>query len=134
MLLHKPFLFLLTTGLASAVPYSQYILAPSSRTLYPTSVYRTIGSVENVANLLQDTTGSATFTDVASVTYDFGKNIEGIISLDINSAADGQYIGVTFTESSLWISTFGSDATADAGLDEPLWYDPITISSLMVLM
>lgn len=124
MKLPKTSLPLLTAGLASAsLPYSQYIRAPTSRTLYPASVYRTNGSVVGAANLLQGATraGSTTFTDIASVTYDFGKNIEGIVSLDINSAAAGQYVGVTFTESSLWISTFGSDATADAGLDEPLW-------------
>jgi hypothetical protein len=106
----------------AAVPYSQYIIAPKSRTLTPVSVYKTTGSVTNAGNLLAGSSGGTTsFDNVASVTYDFGKNIEGIVSLDITSTAATQHVGVTFTESSLWISTFGSDATADAGLDEPLW-------------
>jgi len=115
-------LFLAATPFTSAiVPYSQYIIAPSSRTLYPLSVFRSNGTVTDPANLLQGAKGAATLNNVADVTYDFGKNIEGIVSLNIDSAATGQYVGVTFTESSLWISTFGSDATADSGLDEPLW-------------
>lgn len=35
-----------------------------------------------------------------------------------------QYIGLTYTESSLWISGEGCDATADAGIDEALWFRP----------
>lgn len=35
---------------------------------------------------------------------------------------DEQYVGITFTESSLWISGEGCDATADAGIDEALWF------------
>jgi len=119
---HQLALLLAATPFTSAaVPYSQYIIAPTSRTLYPVSVFRTNGTVTNPTNLLQGAKGAATLNDVADVTYDFGKNIEGIVSLSIDSAAAGQYVGVTFTESSLWISTFGSDATADSGLDEPLW-------------
>jgi len=116
------FLSLLATSLVEATPsYSQYILAPTSRTLYPQSVFRTNGDVTDPADLLEGAGGSLTLNNTASVTYDFGKNIEGIVSLDILSTAATQYVGVTFTESSLWISTFGSDATADSGLDEPLW-------------
>lgn len=35
---------------------------------------------------------------------------------------EDQYIGLTYTESSLWISGEGCDATADAGIDEALWF------------
>jgi hypothetical protein len=119
---HHLFPVLLTLrSVEAAIPYSQYILAPTSRTLYPQSVFRTTGTVIHPADLLEDADGSLILNNTASVTYDFGKNIEGIVSLDILSTAVTQYVGVTFTESSLWISTFGSDATADSGLDEPLW-------------
>jgi len=115
-------LSLLASSLVEAAsPYSQYILAPTSRTLYPQSVFATDGDVTHPADLLEGADGSLTLNNTASVTYDFGKNIEGIVSLDIVSTAATQFVGVTFTESSLWISTFGSDATADSGLDEPLW-------------
>ena len=50
------------------------------------------------------------------------QNIAGVVSLDIGSTDSDQYIGLTYTESSLWISGEGCDATADAGIDEALWF------------
>ena len=50
------------------------------------------------------------------------QNIAGLVSFEIGSADDNQYIGLTYTESSLWISGEGCDATADAGIDEALWF------------
>ncbi|KAL9062352.1 MAG: hypothetical protein Q9157_008997 [Trypethelium eluteriae] len=67
--------------------------------------------------------GNALFQGKSGVTYDFGKNVEGIVSFDVDSVnGTGQYIGITFTESSLWISPDSCDGTADAGLDDPLWF------------
>jgi len=107
---------------ALSVPYSEYILAPASRTLYPVSVHKVNGSVDNAPSLTKDK-GSTTFHGKSAVTFDFGKNIAGIVSLDIGKTSDeSQFVGVTFSESSLWISGEASDATADAGLDEPLWF------------
>lgn len=37
---------------------------------------------------------------------------------------EDQFIGLTYTESSLWISNISSDATQDAGMDEPYWFQP----------
>jgi hypothetical protein len=107
---------------AVAVPYAEYILAPDSRTLFPVSVHSSNGSVSN-AESLTSSSGSAVFEDDAATAYDFGKNIAGLVSLTVASASDpGQYIGVTFSESSLWVSNKSSDATADAGKDETLWF------------
>ncbi|TVY82323.1 hypothetical protein LSUE1_G005223 [Lachnellula suecica] len=106
----------------SAVPYSDYILAPSSRTIIPTSVRSVNGTITNIQSLTT-ANGSATFQGVSSVTFDFQRNIAGIVSLDIgSSSSDDAFLGVTFTESSLWICSQASDATADSGLDEPLWF------------
>ncbi|PWY86944.1 bacterial alpha-L-rhamnosidase domain protein [Aspergillus heteromorphus CBS 117.55] len=105
-----------------AIPYEEYILAPASRNLLPTSVYQVNGSVTNPAALTSSTTGNTTFHGTSSVTYDFGRNIAGIISLDVASAPASAFIGVTFTESHLWISNEACDATSDAGLDSPLWF------------
>ncbi|KAF4167227.1 hypothetical protein CNMCM6936_005477 [Aspergillus lentulus] len=67
--------------------------------------------------------GKATFHGVSSVTYDFGRNVAGIVSLDISRVSSHDaFIGVTFSESSLWINNEACDATADAGLDSPLWF------------
>jgi hypothetical protein len=105
-----------------ASPYEQYILAPKSRTLYPISVHSSNGSVTNPESLTSSN-GSSVFTGIAATAYDFGINIAGLVTLTIGSAnSSGQYIGVTFSESSLWVSNRSSDATADAGKDETLWF------------
>lgn len=112
----------LLSVLSSAIPYEQYILAPSSRTLYPISVHSTNGSVSNTESLITSS-GSSIFQDDSATSYDFGKNIAGVVTLTIGSVSDSeQYIGVTFSESSLWVSNKSCDATADAGKDETLWF------------
>ena len=110
--------------LASAqTPYSQYVLTPRSRTIFPASVYNVNGTVDNAVALTSSSTGTATFSGESAVTYDFGKNIGGIVSFNVSSIqGSNQYIGISFTESSLWINSEGCDATADAGLDEALWF------------
>ncbi|KAI0359162.1 bacterial alpha-L-rhamnosidase domain protein [Trametes cingulata] len=112
-------------AVAAAVPYQQYILAPASRTLRPVTVFRQHGAVSSPDALLQahnvggDGLVLSTFND--SVTYDFGKNIAGWVNLQ-TSSGNGT-IGVTFSESSLWVSSAASDATADSGLDAPLVFN-----------
>jgi hypothetical protein len=112
-------LFSLTRG----IPYDQYILAPSSRTLHPISVYKVNGTVTGAESVTDGNTGSITFQDESAVTYDYSKNIAGVVSINVTNVSDAnQYIGLTFSESSLWISGLYSDATADAGRDEALWF------------
>jgi hypothetical protein len=106
---------------ADAIPYSEYILAPSSRTLFPTSIYNVNGSVSGADSLTSPLPGSAIFHGNSAITFDFGKNVGGYASVQFGKATTG-CVGVTFSESSLWISGVGSDATADAGIDEPLWF------------
>ncbi|PLB50646.1 Six-hairpin glycosidase [Aspergillus steynii IBT 23096] len=110
---------------ALAIPYSEYILAPSSRTLTPPSIYRTEGSVSNASSLLhENSTTPTTLHGKSSITFDFQKNIAGLVSLDVSdSSASDAFIGVTFSESSLYVSSEACDATADAGLDSPLWFN-----------
>jgi hypothetical protein len=106
-----------------AIPYDQYILAPSSRTLHPISVYKVNGTVTGAESVTEGNSGSVVFQDDSAVTYVYAKNIAGIVSINISSVSDvNQYIGLTFSESSLWISGLYSDATADAGRDEALWF------------
>jgi hypothetical protein len=107
---------------ALASPYEQYILAPKSRTLYPVSVHSSNGSVRDPESLTSSS-GSSVFTDEAATAYDFGINIAGLFTLTIGSVnGSDQHIGVTFSESLLWVSNRSSDATADAGKDETLWF------------
>ena len=108
--------------LVTLTQYSDYILAPGSRNIHPISVHRINGTVESAASLTTSN-GDATFHDVSAVTYDFGKNIAGIVSIHIGLVSDShQSVGVGFSESSLWISGAGSDATAYSGIDRVLWF------------
>lgn len=110
----------------SSVPYSEYILAPASRTLTAQSIYMTNGTVQNSEGLIAATSSSSptVFAGAnSSVTFDFGKNIAGTVHFTVDSVeGSSEYIGFTFTESSLWISPDNCDATQNAGLDAPLWF------------
>ncbi|KAF7713086.1 Alpha-L-rhamnosidase [Penicillium ucsense] len=107
-----------------AVLYSDYILAPSSRTLIPQTVYQSFGSVVGPQSLCDGSESTTVFDGTSSVTYDFGKNIAGIVTLKIEPPSSvNTRLGLTFSESSLWISNLSSDATADLGLDATLWFN-----------
>ncbi|KAI8995346.1 bacterial alpha-L-rhamnosidase domain protein [Trametes punicea] len=121
--LQLAYLALSAATVAAAAPYQEYILAPPSRTVRPVLVYRQNGLVSSPDSLLD--TGEEHPGDPlvlgaynSSVTYDFGKNIAGWVNL--NLASRNGSIAITFSESSLWVSSAASDATADAGLDSPL--------------
>ncbi|KXS99524.1 hypothetical protein AC578_4246 [Pseudocercospora eumusae] len=110
-------------GLAAAA-YDEYILAPSSRTLYPASIWQVNGTVQGSESLVGESAGNARFEGASTVTLDFGKNIAGLVTLQIGDVDEDQYIGLAYSESSLWVTSVGSDGTADAGLDEVLWFQP----------
>ncbi|KAI5778766.1 bacterial alpha-L-rhamnosidase domain protein [Geopyxis carbonaria] len=117
-------LLFLASAVSAAVPYEQYILAPSSRSVRPVSIYGSNGTVTSAVSLLSNKTSSPPNTIItpnSSVTFDFAKNIAGWPHLKV--ASDSGAIGVTFSESSLWISSEASDATADAGLDSPIIFN-----------
>ncbi|SMR49452.1 unnamed protein product [Zymoseptoria tritici ST99CH_3D1] len=117
----------LLASISHAAKYEEYILAPSSRTLLPAAIYQLNGTVSNPDSLLSNSTSStaaATFTDASSLTLDFGKNIAGLVSFTVTSTSADQYIGLAYSESSLWVNGQGSDGTADAGIDEILWFQP----------
>ncbi|KAJ9662076.1 hypothetical protein H2198_001618 [Neophaeococcomyces mojaviensis] len=107
---------------AAQVPYMQYVLTPKSRTLRPATVYNVNGTVSAAQDLVAGRNANTTFSGPSAVTYDFGKNVAGLVSFNVSSASNPAFIGISFTESSLWISPDGCDATADAGIDEALWW------------
>ncbi|KAL1979888.1 hypothetical protein VTN96DRAFT_5022 [Rasamsonia emersonii] len=115
---------------AASVPYSEYILAPSSRTLTAPTVHEVNGTVRNAAALTaagassRTSNSSAVFVGAnSSVTLDFGKNIAGNVRFQVDAVSgSNEYIGISFTESSMWISPDKCDATQDEGLDDPLWF------------
>jgi hypothetical protein len=115
-------------GLAAAVSkYDEYILAPKSRTIHPVAVYqdKVNGTIIGASSLASDSPGSAIFQGISAVTYDFGINIGGLVSLTIGNKTDtNQSVAITYSESSQWISGVACDATQDSGMDEALWFYP----------
>jgi hypothetical protein len=113
---------ILATRALADIPYSQYILAPTSRTICAPAIHQVNGSVTNSQSLVGGLNGTATFRGLSSVTFDYAKNIGGIASVTVGtSSSSDALIGLTYTESNLWINGQGSDATADAGLDAVIW-------------
>lgn len=110
-------------GIAQSVPYSEYILAPSSRTINPVAVYNVNGTVDNAEGLLNGVNATATFSANSAVTYDFGKNIAGQVSVVAGNSAysPDAVIWLTYSESNLWISGNASDATSSIDLDDPMY-------------
>lgn len=117
-------LCLLARLVIGQVPYSEYSLTPRSRTLRPAKVYNVNGTVDRADELLTGQVASTKFVGPSAVTYDFGKNVAGLVSFNVSEAvgSDPAYIGISFTESSLFISSEGCDATAEAGIDAPLLF------------
>ncbi|KAF7536154.1 hypothetical protein G7054_g4783 [Neopestalotiopsis clavispora] len=119
---------------AAQIPYQEYVLAPTSRVVYPVSIYQSGGNVENAAALLtsefgqNQSTQSTTFTGNGSyVTLDFGKNIAGRVSFQVDSVSGASdSIGFTFSESSDYISAQYCDAVTDSVFDLPQWYNDTT--------
>jgi hypothetical protein len=107
----------------SGTKFSEYILAPASRTVKPVSIFQVTGSVSDPEALLASSTDGAGGTTsfqgpVAYVTYDFGKNIAGWVNFAVedlagDSEGSGTSFTVAFTESSLWISPNTSDGIGD---------------------
>lgn len=114
-------LSLLLGSVCAQVPYSEYILAPSSRTVFPVAVYGINGTVDNAQGLLNGANGTAVFSPASAVTFDFGKNIAGQVSLTAqNSSNSAAAIWLTFSESNLYISGEASDASSTYGVDRPM--------------
>ncbi|KAI0472799.1 alpha-L-rhamnosidase [Xylariaceae sp. FL0804] len=116
-------LLLCSPSVSAASRYSEYIYAPSQRTLVPASVYQANGSVSNPSALTLGGSGTTTLHGASAVTYDYGKNIGGLVSFTVDGVnGSDNYVGISFSESSLWISPDGSDATQNVGIDETIWF------------
>ncbi|MEV6841826.1 trehalase family glycosidase [Actinoplanes sp. NPDC051411] len=94
-------------------------LSPTSRTVTPTGVYATSGTVANASAVLAGGTTRLTGNG-SSVTLDFHKEVGGIITLRFAGASDsGQSIGLAFSESAQFVGN-ASDASSGGGADGSL--------------
>lgn len=91
--------------------------SPASRTLTPTSVYRSTGSVTNPSAVLA---GHATRISGSgsSLTLDFGRDVAGIVVLHFTGASDAQQsLGLAFTESPGYVGTSSDASQGGVGAD-----------------
>ncbi|MET7477322.1 alpha-L-rhamnosidase [Streptomyces sp. NPDC005648] len=105
---------------ADALNYS-----PTSRTVKPTAVYATSGSVANPQNVLsgQPTRISGSGS---SVTLDFGKEVGGLATLSFGGTSDsGQRVGLAFSESSLYVGA-NSDLSSGRGGEDGALHTAVT--------
>ena len=114
-----------TASWAGAIPYQEYILAPSSRTVRPVSIFVQDGPSSSPDALLAPNAGSGQSLTLeafnSSVTYDFGKSIAGWVNVNVSSTSGS--VGFTFSESSIWVSSWACDGISGQGLDEPLVFN-----------
>ena len=122
-------LLAVAVSVAVAIPYQEYILAPTSRTVRPVRVFRHDGPSTSPDALLTHNTGSGQSLVLggfnSSVTYDFGKNIGGWVNFNVYSASGN--VAFTFSESSLWVASWACDSITQIGRDAPLVFN---VSSL----
>ncbi|KAF5329398.1 hypothetical protein D9619_009233 [Psilocybe cf. subviscida] len=96
-------------GTAPKGPWDAFNLAPRSKTVYPTAIHSSNGHVTN-ANLLAQNKGSATLSgNQAWVALDFGVEVGGLISLNIDTIASTSAFSLSFTESPMFIRPTASD-------------------------
>ncbi|TDL26847.1 Six-hairpin glycosidase [Rickenella mellea] len=97
---------------APSGPWDQFNYAPSTRVVLPTAVHSSFGSVTNGKNLVGNK-GMATLTGNGSwIALDFGKEVGGLISLNLNSVTNTSAFALSFTESPEFIRPTASDDSA----------------------
>ena len=95
--------------------------APSSRTLHPTAVQSTSGSVTNSQNVLSGNDTRIAGSNSA-VVLDFGEEVGGLITLSFDATSDaGQRVGLAFSESSLYTGTTSDASNGGSGADGAIY-------------
>ncbi|PFH47431.1 glycoside hydrolase family 78 protein [Amanita thiersii Skay4041] len=97
-------------GAAPSRPWDQLNFAPPSRTVRPVTVRSTDGLIQGASNLVTDPQQSAIFRSAGSfVVLDFGQEVGGMVSLNIDQVSDSSTLALSFAESSLFINPLRSD-------------------------
>jgi hypothetical protein len=99
-------------------------LSPTSRTVRPTAVHGTFGSVTSPQNVLAGQPTRIAGTN-SSITVDFGKEVGGIATLSFGATSGGQRVGLAFTESSLFVGR-ASDASNGGSVDGAIFGNAAT--------
>lgn len=111
---------------APAGKWDRFNFSPASRTVRPTAVYTTTGSVTN-ASLLVSKPGKARTALVgagSSVTLDFGQEVGGFVTVAFAASCDpSQVLGLTYSELSTYVSTTTNDySNGGSNVEPPVCY------------
>ncbi|KAJ3575186.1 hypothetical protein NP233_g1257 [Leucocoprinus birnbaumii] len=108
-------LSLLLSGIAGVVclappgDWDKFNYAPSSRTVTPVAIHSSNGQITNPSGLIK-AQGKTTFSSSGSwLALDFGIEVGGLISLNIESASAKSSLTLSFTESPMFIRPTSSD-------------------------
>ncbi|KAJ6484860.1 Six-hairpin glycosidase [Mycena sanguinolenta] len=98
-----------TLALAPAGPWDAFNFAPKSKTVYPAAIREVEGTVTNSQGLVNNS-GSATLNGQGTyITLDFGVEVGGLISINLDSVASTSSLALSFTESPMFIRPTASD-------------------------
>ncbi|KAF7293845.1 hypothetical protein HMN09_01180400 [Mycena chlorophos] len=101
---------ILSVAIAPSGPWDAFNYAPPSRTVFPVAVRTVNGSVSGASGLVAHQSADATFGESgAYVVLDWGQEVGGILSLNIDAASATSSFSLSFTESPEFISPSGSD-------------------------
>ncbi|KAI5888942.1 Six-hairpin glycosidase [Schizophyllum commune H4-8] len=108
----------IVTASAPSGPWDDFNYAPSTRTVSPIAIYKYEGNVQNPEGLLGSDAQSATLNGAGAwIAVDFGKEVGGVISVNIDSEASSDAsLALTFTESPLFVNPLLSD---DSSISAP---------------
>lgn len=94
-------------------PWQEHNFAPESRTQYPKDVFAVEGNIKDAASVLNGKHGNVVLTGKdALVTWDFGVNTCGIVTLDFKQVPTPEKISLSFSESKAFVGK-GSDRSMD---------------------
>ncbi|HEY3870632.1 MAG TPA: hypothetical protein VGM10_19875 [Actinocrinis sp.] len=106
---------------ATTNPCAADDLSPASRTVAPTSIYATTGSVSNPSNLLSGQSTELSGSG-SSVTVDFGKEVGGIVTLGFSAASGAnQSVGLAFSESDEFVGESSDASSGGSGADGAIY-------------
>jgi alpha-L-rhamnosidase len=112
--------------------WQAYDETPTSAQVCPTAVYSTSGTVSGASTLLCGGSADATLTYVSggtapTIVYDYGKEVGGVPYFYVSSESGSPTLQAGYSESSLYISPTGGDASPWAEGD-PKRYDDYTVT------
>ncbi|KIY62492.1 glycoside hydrolase family 78 protein [Cylindrobasidium torrendii FP15055 ss-10] len=109
-------------ALAPSGPWDAFNFAPSSRTVYPTAIYKLEGTIQGADQLVQNA-GTATLAPGSWVALDYGVEVGGLVSITFDIIADNASFALSFTESPMFVNPLASDDSSNSAIN--MTYDGI---------